>query len=345
MKALIAGLGSIGVRHLRNLHALGLRDILAFRVRAEQVDEVERFGVSAYYDLDQALDQRPDAVFVTNPTSAHLQVALAAARRGCHLFIEKPLSHDLAGVDDLINIVRAKRLVAQVGCNFRFNPALRRVRTYLKERTVGRAVTVRAHAGEYLPDWHPGEEWRSGYSARRDLGGGVILTVIHELDYLCWFFGEVTRVFAMAGAWSDLELEVEDAAEILLEFASGVCASIHLDYVQRPPARTLEVVAERGTIRWDFHTGRLALYSADTCQWSEWAGPTFERRNDMYVDELRHFLDCVAGRSEPMVSLEEGKRVLEVALGAKRSSSTGEFLRFKNVLAGASDGVTRTSLR
>lgn len=339
MKVLIAGLGSVGLRHLRNLHAVGVRDLMAFRVRGHHCDEVERLGVSVFGSLDRALDQQPDAVFVTNPTSAHLDVALAAAKRGCHLFIEKPLSHDLAGVDELIDVVRRRRLVALVGCNFRFHPALARIRRYLEERTIGPAITVRAHAGEYLPDWHPEEDWRAGYSARQDLGGGVILTVMHDLDYLCWLFGDITGVFALAGSWSGLQLGVEDAAEILVEYASGVRASIHLDYVQRPRTRTLEVIAERGTIRWDFYTGVLALYSADAGKWTEWAGPSFKERNEMYLDELRHFVDCIAGGCEPMIPVEEGRRVLEIALAAKRSSVTREYVRFQATVS--QDAATR----
>jgi predicted dehydrogenase len=330
MKVLIAGLGSVGQRHLRNLLSAGVTDIIAYRRRGLPVPEVDHHGIPVYEDLEAALDQRPHVVFVTNPTSQHIEVALAAAERGCDLFIEKPLSHDLARVDDLIRLTAEKQLVAMVGCNFRFHTGLLQVREYLQARSVGRAITARAHAGEYLPDWHPGEDWRAGYSARRDLGGGVILTVIHELDYLSWMFGAVSRVFAMSGTWSSLGTEVEDAAEILVEFADGVHASIHLDYVQRPRTRTLEVIAEGGTIRWDFYAGRLSVYDAATATWTESAAPGFNERNTMYQDELRHFLACVVARRQTAVPLEEGKRVLEAALAARHSGVTGLPVTFQH---------------
>lgn len=333
MRALVAGLGSAGRRHLRNLHALGVRDLLAFRVRGAPVEEVDALGVVEYRSLADALDRQPDVVFVTNPTDAHLTVALEAARRGCHLFIEKPLSDDLAGVDELIDVVREKRLVAMVGCNYRFNPALQRVKALLREDSIGRVITARAHAGEYLPGWHPGEDWRASYAARRDMGGGVILTQIHELDYLFWLFGDVSGVFALTGSWSGFDLDVEDAAEILLEFRQGLRASIHLDYVQRPRARSLELIAERGQVQWDFYSGLLRTYVADTGRWTEWSGPSFDRRNDTFIDELRHFLDCIERRSEPLIPLAEGRRVLEIALAAKRSGATREFVHLQSAAA------------
>ena len=327
MKVLVVGLGSAGRRHLRNLHAIGIRKLSAFRVRGWDAEEVSRLGVKTYTDLNAALDQEPDAVVIANPTSAHVAVAMEAAKRGCHLLIEKPLSHDLAGVDDLIRVVRSGRLVAAVGCNFRFHPTLRRVRTIAQEHELGRVITVRAHLGEYLPDWHPGEDWKASYAARHDLGGGVVLTQSHELDYLCWMFGEARSVFMMAGAWSGLGIDIDDVAEMLVTFSNEVHASVHLDYVQRPPTRSLEMVAERGTIRWDFGTGRLSVYDAGRGSWEQSDGPGHDQRNEMYVAEVQHFVECIRGNESPLVPLEEGRRVLEIIEAAGKSNASGSLVR------------------
>ena len=320
MKVLIAGLGSIGRRHLRNLRKVGIQDVIAYRVRGNDIPEMDEYPLPVYDSLTTALAQKPDIVFVTNPTSLHLEVALAAARQGCHLFIEKPLSHTLKSVDELIDIVTTHGSVAMVGCNFRFHPALQQIQRLLVAGSLGRVITARGHAGEFLPGWHPSEDWRLGYSARKELGGGVILTLIHELDYAYWLFGPVRKVFAQAGGWGGLDLDVEDTAEILLEHRSQSRVSVHLNYVQRPPTRTLEIIAERGTIQWDYQAGMVKWYDSETAHWEIWTEPPTFDRNTMFLDEVTHFIDCVTGRSAPLIPLTEAKAVLEIALAAKQSA-------------------------
>lgn len=323
MKILIAGLGSIGQRHLSNLWSLGMRDLLVYRARGLDVPQLEQWKIPVYRDLEEALGAKPDAVFVTNPTSLHLSVALPAARRGCHLFIEKPLSHDLQGVEELKRLVRVNRLVALVGCQLRFHPGLQRVRQLLSDGVIGKVIAARLHVGEYLPGWHPWEDYRQGYSARRDLGGGAILTLIHELDYAYWLFGEVAQVFACAGKWSDLELDdVEDTAEILLEFTNGVRASVHLNYIQQPPTRLLMVVGDRGTMTWNYHEPCLRYYSTASSTWQDIPVPQSLDRNDLFLEETRHFLRCIREGGEPLIPLKEAQRVLEIALATKQSAAT-----------------------
>ena len=330
MKVLIAGLGSIGRRHLRNLRKVGIQDVIAYRVRGNDIPEMDEYPLPVYDSLTTALVQKPDIVFVTNPTSLHLEVALAAARQGCHLFIEKPLSHTLKCVDELIDIVTTHGSVAMVGCNFRFHPALQQIQRLLVAGSLGRVITARGHAGEFLPGWHPSEDWRLGYSARKELGGGVILTLIHELDYAYWLFGPVRKVFAQAGGWGGLGLDVEDTAEILLEHRSQSRVSVHLNYVQRPPTRTLEIIAERGTIQWDYQAGMVKWYDSETARWEIWTEPSTFDRNTMFLDEVTHFIDCVAGRSTPLIPLTEAKAVLEIALAAKQSAEEDCFVSLKD---------------
>ena len=330
MKVLIAGLGSIGRRHLRNLRKVGIQDVIAYRVRGNDIPEMDEYPLPVYGSLTTALAQKPDIVFVTNPTSLHLEVALAAARQGCHLFIEKPLSHTLKSVDELIDIVTTNGSVAMVGCNFRFHPALQQIQRLLVAGSLGRVITARGHAGEFLPGWHPSEDWRLSYSARKELGGGVILTLIHELDYAYWLFGPVRKVFAQAGGWGGLGLDVEDTAEILLEHRSQSRVSVHLNYVQRPPTRTLEIIAERGTIQWDYQAGLVKWYDSETARWEIWTEPPTFDRNTMFLDEVTHFIDCVAGRSTPLIPLTEAKAVLEIALAAKQSAEEDCFVSLKD---------------
>jgi len=327
MKFLMIGCGSIGQRHIRNLQFLRAGEIIAFDIASAKLEEVQRkYGVTAVSKLDQAWAQNPDIVLITTPTSLHIPMALEAAEHGCHLFIEKPLSHSMEGVDKLIDMVQAKGLVTLVGCNMRFHPGIAKVKALLDEGAIGHVIAARVQVGQYLPDWHPGEDYRQMYSARRDLGGGVILDAIHEIDYICWMLGEVEAVACFAGKLSHLEIETEDTAAILLRFVGGAIGELHLDYIQRAYSRSCQIIGEEGTIHWNYTEGQVRWYSARTREWKHFADPEDWEPNQMYVDELAHFLRCLAGEKKPMLDVVEAKRVLNIALAAKAAAQEGRVV-------------------
>ena len=335
MKFLIAGLGSIGRRHLRSLLTLGERDILLYRTHQSTLPEDELSGFPVEIDLQAALAHKPDAVIVSNPTALHLDVAILAAEEGCHLFLEKPVSHTVEGIDQLKAVVQHNQVKAFVGFQFRFHPGLKQVSRHLAEGLIGNPVSVRAHWGEYLPAWHPWEDYRQGYSARPDLGGGVVLTLCHPLDYLRWLFGEVQVLWAFTGNQGELGLQVEDTAEIGLRFANGVLGSVHLDYIQRPPAHWLEIIGTRGTIRWDYYKSSVVysqLPDVSEPQSTESAQLTAlqisEIRNQMFLDEMRHFLGVLRDKEQPVCNLEDGVRSLELALAIHSSARQGKIVYF-----------------
>jgi predicted dehydrogenase len=218
LKFLIAGFGSIGRRHLRNLLALGEEDILLYRTHQSTLpdqDEAARFPVVT--SLDAAFSQRPDAVIISNPTALHLDVAIPAAEMGCAILMEKPVSHSMQRLDELCTAVRRGGAPVLVGFQFRYHPTLQTAARLVRDGAIGAPLSARAHWGEYLPGWHPWEDYRQGYAARPDLGGGVILTLCHPFDYLRWMLGEVEALFAFTANSGGLELPVEDAAEVSLE--------------------------------------------------------------------------------------------------------------------------------
>jgi predicted dehydrogenase len=342
MKFLVVGLGGIGQRHVRNLRALvgPATEILAYRVRRDSPtltdglavepgsNVEEKYGLRVYADLDAALDQSPDAALVCNPSSLHLPVALKVARAGCALFIEKPLSNTAAGTSELIDLVETKHLVGLVGYQMRFHPSLQRVHALLEAGAIGRVVAVRIEVGEYLPGWHTYEDYRQMYASRADLGGGVILSQIHELDYVYWLFGMPTRVFALGGHLTRLEVDVEDTASILLECSvdgRAVPVHVHQDYIQRPPSRTCEVIGDAGKILVDLRQLTLTAFDAEGNITESSSNPGFER-NRLFLDEMRHFLACLEGRETPRVSVRDGARSLAIALGAKQSIQTGQVV-------------------
>lgn len=313
MKFLIAGFGSIGRRHLRNLLALGQSDIVLLRSGRSTLPTDEIAGVPVETDLQAALAHQPDAVIVANPTALHLDVAIPAAETGCSLFLEKPVSDTLERVDDLRTALQRGGGRALVGFQFRFHPGLRQAADLLRAGAIGRPVAARAHWGEYLPDWHPWEDYRNTYAARADLGGGVVRTLCHPLDYLRWLMGEVEQVQAFSGHISGLEMDVEDTAEIGLRFASGALGSVHLNYLQRPPQHTLQIIGDAGTLTWDNADGAVRVYDPAAQRWTQHDVPQGFERNVMFLDETRHFIDVVQGTAQPLCTLEDGIRVLELA--------------------------------
>lgn len=332
MKILIAGLGSIGRRHFRNLIALGQTDLVLYRTLKATLPDDELAGYPVETDLAEALEKhKPDAVIVANPTALHLDVAIPAAEAGCAVLLEKPIAEDLSRVDELRRAAEKNGNRFLVGFQFRYHPTLNKARDLIQTGALGRILTVHAHWGEYLPNWHPWEDYRESYAARDDLGGGVIRTLTHPIDYLRFLLGEVAELRAMQGHISALELTgVEDVAEIALKFQGGAIGGLHVNYFQRPPVHRIEIVGSAGTLRWDNADGVLHLLeiSDPFGTWSDrptavvhekFPTPDGFERNQLFVAQTTHFLEVASGASAPICSLEDGIRALELALAARKA--------------------------
>ena len=345
MKFLIAGLGSIGRRHFRNLIALGEKDIVLLRTRKATLPDDEVAGYPVETDLAHALKKyKPAAVIVANPTSMHLDVAIPAAQAGCHILLEKPVSHSLDGLDVLQRTAGQSGSRILVGFQFRYHPTLNKAHQFIQSNALGKILTFHAHWGEYLPQWHPWEDYRQSYAARAELGGGVIVTLTHPLDYLHYLLGDVESLWSFNGHISPLELDVEDAAEIGLKFVNGAVGGVHVNYFQRPPVHRWEIVGTKGTLRWDNADGVLHHYGfpASFGSYSDqppapvmetFAPPQGFERNQLFMAQTRHFIETVRGESEPICSLEDGIQALRLALAAYEISgdrSAGKFDRFMN---------------
>lgn len=331
MKILIAGLGSIGRRHFRNLVALGEKDLVFYRSNKATLPNEELAGFPVETDLAAALNNHhPQAVIVANPTALHLEVALPAAEAGCAILLEKPIAEDLARVEDLRRAAEKSGSRILVGFQFRYHPTLNKAKELVESGALGKILSVHAHWGEYLPNWHPWEDYRQSYAARADLGGGVIRTLTHPLDYLRFLLGEVQALTALSGQISPLELAgVEDVAEIGLRFACGAIGGLHVNYFQRPPAHRLEIVGAAGTLRWDNADGNLIHFQpqqpfgsvaaqAPDISEREYPLPAGFERNDLFLAQTRHFLQVARGAESPRCSLEDGVRALELALMARK---------------------------
>jgi predicted dehydrogenase len=335
VKVLIIGLGGIGQRHTRNLRALlgDSIEIIAYRVRrlthvvtptmgADQERNVEDvYNIRTFASLDEALAQKPDIAYICNPSSLHVAVARACLIAGCDIFLEKPLADSLDGTAELVDLARTHKRIAMVGYQLRFHPCVIRLTELVRSGVLGNLLGVRATIGEYLPNWHPYEDYRIMYAARADLGGGVVLTQIHEFDFLYSIFGTPTRVYAVGGHWSDLEIDVEDTASILMEAAYArriLPIQLHQDYLQSPPNRQCEVIGDRGRVIMDLHAQTVTTYTRNNPTPEIFKIENFDR-NNLFLDQARHFLHCVETREKPIVDIADGIQSLRMALAVKQS--------------------------
>ena len=327
---LVIGAGSIGRRHIVNLRQhLKVRDVAVYDADPSRATDAERrLGARAVPSLEAALDLKPSAALVCTPPALHAASALELIERRIPVFVEKPAADRGAEARALARAADSRRVVAAVGYQLRRSKALRWIAERIARNSFGRLLYLRAEFGQYLPDWRPWQDYTKSYTARRELGGGILLDASHELDLVRWLGGEAASVSCFASRLSRLEIDVEDAAELTLRLKSGALASVHVDMVRRSYRRLAQFVFEERTLHWAY-PDTLEIYEP-TIQ--EPKRRDFEvEPNELYVSELRLFLkSAAAGRLDPgLVSLADAARTLELVEAARRSSAEGKTVALR----------------
>lgn len=316
---LIVSLGSIGRRHLRNLRALRPASTIAV-LRLQAAASADDTGCDLQLQsMEQVRSFGPQAAIIAAPASVHVAVAAELAGMGIPLLIEKPFSTSMDGLGDLIATCASGALTLMIGYNLRFKRSLLEARRRVLAGDIGRVLSVRAEVGQYLPDWRPDSDYRRSVSAQAGLGGGALLELSHEIDYLYWFFGMPQHVSCRGGRYSDLEIEVEDTVELCLEYEEPrKIVSVHLDFVARHAARTCKLVGTHGTLLWDGIADRIDLTVAGKSGTHSELLPMADA-NAPYVAELSHFLDCVGNGSTPAIDGIQGYDVMAIVTAARTS--------------------------
>ena len=320
------GWGSIGHRHIKNLLKYPDVEIIICTNKKSINTEIEK-RCKIVKLLEDGIKETPDIAFITNVTSEHVSTAVKLAEHGINLFIEKPLSHSVDHIDELLEIIKRKKIKVMIGSNFRFHECIKKIKELLDENLIDEIISVRVECGSYLPDWHPNEDYRSSYAAQKELGGGVVLTCIHEIDYLHWFLGQVDEIVSFSGKYSDLELNVDDLSTALIKFKKNIIAEIHLDFFQRKEFRSCKIIGKKGTIYWDSDSNLVKLFDINENKWIEILKISNYDRNQMFMKELDYYLDCINHNKEPMNSVIESKEVLKIALGIIESSKTKQVVK------------------
>jgi predicted dehydrogenase len=328
-RILIVGLGSIGKLHLRLAREL-LPGADIRVLRHEKCRLIPEYANGCFSKLSHAIEFEPQLAVIASPATFHLSVAQPLAQAGVHLMVEKPLSASINNVPQLLQTCREKGTVLLTGYNLRFFPSLQKFRRLLSENIVGSALSVRAEIGQYLPSWRPGTDYRKSVSARSEFGGGVLLELSHEIDYLRWLFGEVEWVSAIQRKQSRLEIDVEDTAYLTMGFAHApeatpLIAALNMDFVRHDTTRTCTVIGEAGSLRWNALTGTVELFEIGNSVW-ETLFTHQAQRDDSYLAEWRNFLGCIADKAAPFISGDDGLAVLRIIEAAKESSATGSIV-------------------
>lgn len=317
MKALVIGYGSIGSRHIQNLSLISNMEIVV-QTKRKMNTFLKQNNCKLIRTINDAIKEKPDFAIISTETSSHLKIATKLAQNNIPFLLEKPLSHTLNGIDKLLEIVKEKKLITLMGCPLRFHPCLKKTKQLLEQEKIGKIYSVYSENGSFLPDWHPKEDYRKSYAAKKELGGGVLLTNIHEIDYLYWFFGKIHQVSAIAGKISNLVLNVEDHAVIHLNFFNRVIAEVHLDFFQISKSRQLKIIGEKGIITCDLINNKVMLYTNKKPKWTIIFRQTFDL-NKIYIDELNHFIQCIKNHKITANPITTGAEVLKTVFLIKKS--------------------------
>lgn len=329
MKILVVGCGSIGKRHIRNLISINAGEIIACDTNEQKLDVVKKeFAIKAFSDVEEALNiNEYTAAFICTPPSCHVMQALRFLKLGMHCFIEKPLSNNLEGIDDLMSVAESGKKAVLVGYTIRFSPLLGKIKKMINDGEIGEVLFLRASVGYYLPYWRPNEDYRKGYGARQELGGGIVLDASHEIDYIRYLVGEVDEVFAVCQKLGSLEIDTEDFAEITMRHKSGVYSQVHLDYLQTNYRRSCEIVGDKGMFLWDINERVLKQYNLKDKEYHVYYEGLNANGNDLYLEEVKHFFRCMNGDEEPLININEGKRLQEIIMKIKESSDKKRVLQ------------------
>lgn len=293
-KALIIGCGSIGQRHIRNFRSLGLTNIIALRSKKGHFQKLpDELDVTEVSNWDDAINENPDVAIIANPTSLHLEYVLKLLPLVKGIFIEKPLSHSMEGIDKLVSEAAKHKTVLFVGHNLMFHPIVKSIKQFIDSNDLGNILNIQCQFGQWLPDWHPYEDFKQAYYARKDLGGGVALTLIHEIHMAIDLAGDPSEVAGMESVSELLPLNVDVISDVMVRHKSGCVSQIHLDYIQKPPHRSGLLSFERGWISYDYTENRVVAQGVNNdVPFSLWSDDTYDA-NDMYIDEIKEFIEYV----------------------------------------------------
>jgi predicted dehydrogenase len=328
---LVVGLGSIGRRHIEIIKNLFPEiNIVVLRHKRCDKGDIDKLGLyKCVTSFDEAVATNPQAAIIANPATMHIEVAGKLANHGINLLIEKPISDSSKGIQALIDTCRQNNCILMTAYNLRFLPSLIEFKKQLQAKRIGNIYSVRSEIGQYLPSWRPDSDYRNGVSANKSLGGGVLLELSHEIDYLRWIFGSVNWVKSHFSKQSDLDIDVEDSANIIFGFkgidGGELTGSLNMDFIRHDMTRKCFVIGEKGTLLWDGIFGRVEYFAKDDNDWRT-IFSSKPNRDYTYTEEIKSYFSSIESNELPCISGDDGMHVVSIIEAIKKSSNTGSVV-------------------
>lgn len=332
MKFLVIGLGSMGKRRTRHLLYLDPGEIIGFDPRLDRCEEAARlYGIRTFNSFEHALAEEPGAFVICVPSDQHHQYAVKAGELKKHMFTESNFLRE--GMDDLVEIERQGEVVCAPSFTMPSEPSVNLVKKLVDEGTVGKPLCFTYHIGSWLPGWHPYEDYRKVYFSQKNTGAAKEM-VAFELTWLMWMLGDVTRVTAMRGKTSDLEMDADDVYQVALEFEGGVRGMILSDVVSRSGSRNMKLACSEGEIKWDAMPPSVRVFEGDRGKWVDYnseikpveIGSPNEPWGPTYVREIRNFVDAIDGKCKYPYSYAAERKITEVLAAVEKSCEEGKTI-------------------
>ncbi|MFN0729539.1 Gfo/Idh/MocA family protein [Polaribacter gochangensis] len=323
---LIIGVGSIGKRHLKNLFQLGFINISLVRKSGSKVNEFPNLPV--FKSIEEAYETNSFCyVFICTPTALHYNCFLEISKYTTkNIYIEKPIANNKFEAEEINKISLKNDLNVIIGFDLHFDLGLNKVKELLELELIGKVCSFQAEVGQYLPDWRPNEDYREGMSAKKSLGGGVMLDLIHEFDYINWLFGPITSIFGKHHQISDLEIETEDVSVNILQTSTGVIGTIYLDYLQKELSRTCKIVGSKGTIILDYTNAVVKWMTHDNPIWNKFEYKQIER-NDRFITIIKAFMNSsLKNRDTRLTTTNEAIESITLVEKSKLSNTENKLI-------------------
>jgi len=321
-RVLIVGFGSMGKRYSKLIHKHFPQIELKILRHFKPAD-----GLAAENDflftIEDALLFEPNIAIVANPASLHLDISKVLAEHKVHLLIEKPITSNSKGVADFLIFCENLGITVMTGYNLRFLSSLIEFKRLLKKKEVGKILKVHSEVGQYLPSWRE-SDYKNSVSAQMKLGGGALLELSHEIDYLSWIFGRITWVKSHLSRQSNLEIDVEDTVNVIFGFkkVSGfqLIGSLKMDFIRHDKTRFCEVIGEKGTLIWNGITGEIKCFLKNESEWKVLLNEP-PAKEDTYLKEIKHFFSAVTKNNAPLISGKDGLNAILIVEAIHKSNN------------------------
>lgn len=284
MKILFIGLGSIGARHARIIQEHYSHQLFALRSKKGNPNQL---GIKELYTWQEVINLKPEIIFITNPTAIHIETAIKCAKLGSHLFIEKPIGTNTEHLNTLLSLISRKKISAYLGYNMRFHPVIQHLKKNLRDQ---QPLHVRSVCTSYYPNWRKGRKHLKVYSANSKMGGGVILDLSHELDYLNYLFGDIKRITGQFSRRSNVTVDAEDYVDYIIQ-TSTVPINIHINFFSQMLQRYLQIDFQDRTFIADLVNSQISEYKNEKLV----KKIEFENRRDIsYENQIKYFFDNIS---------------------------------------------------